>query len=400
MSRTATLVTGLLLSLTLAACGPAVETGEPDGGGADGGASDGGGDPDGGGGDGGVAWQCEPDPTLTRGAPVTAPAGAWTWVDVPESRCMDGSQTGFGIRMNPASDKLMIYLQGGGACFDRFTCATVANQNGFDGADFASFASSNADRGIFDSTDPANPVHDWNMVFVPYCSGDVHAGSAFIGAQNRTQIGWDNFRAALGRLVPTFEGASQVLLTGSSAGGFGAALNFPQTQEAFGCTRVDLLDDAGPPMADDYLKPCLQAQWKDLWNLEATLPADCADCFGADGGGIVNFMPYLAERYPGSNLGLLSSTGDQTIRTFFSYGYSADCSRPATMPAADFEAGLIDLRDRVMLGHSNAASFYERGDFHTFLGSNPGGHSVEGVDLNTWIGALVAHDPAWQSVGP
>ncbi|MBL1135963.1 MAG: hypothetical protein HND46_11645 [Chloroflexi bacterium] len=31
--------------------------------------------------------------------------------------------------------------------------------------------------GIFDLENPENPFADYNMVFVPYCTGDVHIGN-------------------------------------------------------------------------------------------------------------------------------------------------------------------------------------------------------------------------------
>ena len=34
-----------------------------------------------------------------------------------------------------------------------------------------------ADSGVFDLDNPDNPVRDWTMVFMPYCTGDVHAGT-------------------------------------------------------------------------------------------------------------------------------------------------------------------------------------------------------------------------------
>ena len=38
--------------------------------------------------------------------------------------------------------------------------------------------------GIFDLADPRNAVRDWSMVFVPYCTGDVHSGSNTARYQN------------------------------------------------------------------------------------------------------------------------------------------------------------------------------------------------------------------------
>src|SRR5690348_4731360 len=62
-----------------------------------------------------------PDPSVPAcdqrafpGAPITTPANQWTWVDFPEALCRDGSSTGIGVRLNPNSNKVAIYLEGGG----------------------------------------------------------------------------------------------------------------------------------------------------------------------------------------------------------------------------------------------------------------------------------------------
>jgi hypothetical protein len=31
--------------------------------------------------------------------------------------------------------------------------------------------------GIFDRSNSRNPVRDWSMLFMPYCTGEVHSGS-------------------------------------------------------------------------------------------------------------------------------------------------------------------------------------------------------------------------------
>ena len=57
------------------------------------------------------------------GAPITAPAKTWTWVNFPDAVCDDGSPTGIGVSLNPASKDILIFLQGGGACWDYDSCA-------------------------------------------------------------------------------------------------------------------------------------------------------------------------------------------------------------------------------------------------------------------------------------
>src|SRR2546430_2485329 len=45
--------------------------------------------------------------------PLSATPGTWTWIDVPESKCQDGTPTGFAINVQDTSD-LFIFYEGGG----------------------------------------------------------------------------------------------------------------------------------------------------------------------------------------------------------------------------------------------------------------------------------------------
>lgn len=56
-----------------------------------------------------------------------ADTGSWIWIPVEDSLCRDGSTTGVGVRILPDASALMIYLQGGGACYDAKSCEQNAN---------------------------------------------------------------------------------------------------------------------------------------------------------------------------------------------------------------------------------------------------------------------------------
>lgn len=423
MRATASLATVLLL----AGCGsdpdpPCVDCGwdagrppdvgdageSDDGGGGDAGAGDdaGTGDPDaGGGGECGdglpspAAFDCEAsDPGLTFGDAITAEARTWTFVPFDDAFCMDGSTTGIGVSLNPASDRVMIYLQGGGACFDTLSCLGVANRDGFAEAELDSL-STFLSRGIFDRDDPDNPVADWNHVFIPYCSGDVHAGTRADGPDGRAHVGYQNVTAYLRRLVPTFDGATQVLLTGASAGGLGAMVNYEQTQEAFDCTPVDALDDAGSILPEPYLRPCLQQRLRERWGLGGSIPSECGQCTCDDGSGMWNMAPYLAARFPDRRFGLVTSMEDGTMRGFYGYGYSASCDFPATMPGEDYAAGLTELRSSLD-GRSNFQTFYVAGAQHTFTYEPLGDVSTDGTTLSAWLEGLLDGEASWDDVGP
>ncbi|MCS6797797.1 MAG: pectinacetylesterase family protein [Myxococcota bacterium] len=335
---------------------------------------------------------------LRRGEPITAPPRTWTFVEFPDARCMNDTPTGIGVNLVPGARRVVIFLEGGGACFDFSTCLTVAHQDGFNAATLRSLS---LDRGIFRRSDASNPLRDWSYVFVPYCSGDVHAGNTDVrgGPSGRTHRGYINMSRYLERLVPTFEDVELVLLTGSSAGGIGTMANYDQVARAFGCTPVHALDDAGPLFSDTYLRPCLQRWVRGMWNVDVALPRDCRGCFGADGGGIVHMFPYLAAKYPDRRFGLLSTTADRTMRTFFGYGYSPGCDMPRLMVQRDFEAGLRELRDAIMAPYANFRTFYTTGEGHTFL---TGSLTVTsgGVTLGEWIRRLVEGDSEWGHVGP
>jgi hypothetical protein len=335
---------------------------------------------------------------VVPGPRIDAPADTWTFIPVPEARCRDGSSTGIGVRIHPGATQLAIYLEGGGACFHDASCAINDVLQSWDASAFAAWAAATGSAGIFDTTRDDNPLRGWNMVYVPYCTGDVHAGAREHvdvpgGPTDQMFVGYTNIGHYLDRLVPTFAGASHVLVTGISAGGFGAAFNYDRVAQAFCGARVTLVDDSGPPMADAYLAPCLQKRWRSLWNLDSTLPADCAACRGQpDGGGIVHYVDYLAQKYPSQQLGLISANQDSIISLFFGYGQD-DCAGltgpSAPMPGATFAAGLDDLRGKYF-SRPNLGSYIVPSTSHTWeTALTFYTTTVQSTPLTDWMNQMV-----------
>src|SRR5688500_10363210 len=191
----------------------------------------------------------------------------WVFVPVDGAKCMNGSPTGIGVNLGTSGD-LVIYMEGGGACFNANTCRSVAHPTGFGPTEFgANIGIYNV--GIFDRNDDKNPLRNATFIFVPYCTGDVHAGNNPSGMDGRAFVGYSNVGAYIDYLGPKSADIRRVILTGSSAGGFGALMNFHRTQQAFGETPVYLLDDSGPPLGDAYLTPCLQKMFREAWNLDS-----------------------------------------------------------------------------------------------------------------------------------
>ena len=327
------------------------------------------------------------------GEPVEAPAHEWTWIDFPRSMCADGSATGIGVNLSPGATRALIYLEGGGACWNYSNCfGIVGTSLHLDGFDEGSFDGLIADVFLsvtwFDRDEPKNPFADAHLVFVPYCTGDVHGGDNVVDMEGllpweRGTIyfnGHNNLREYMARLVPTFEDVDRVVLAGSSAGGFGAGLSWWYVQEAFGDTRVDCIDDSGPPVRPS---DGLWEEWIEAWNLQ--LPSECVDCeTGPDA--VVAY--YRDELMTESRFALMSYTRDTVISAFM-----------GILPMI-FEERLmvmLDMLDEV----ENAQYFIVSGRMHTLtMIGYEDLESARGLPLWYWVDRMVDDDPDWGSERP
>jgi len=298
----------------------------------------------------------------------------WTWIPVAGAICRDGSPTGMGINLGTATDKLMIYLEGGGACFNALTCdmnLATFGETAFN-AEFVGASASHNNVGILSRSDAANAVKDWNFVYVPYCTGDVHAGDfpdqTVPGVTGKQQfVGYENVGLDLARIVPSFPGLTKVLLTGVSAGGFGAAANYAQVATAFGSVPVYDLDDSGPPMPDPYNASCLQSLQSNLWGFDKTLLTQCGSACPDPTNYPLALTKYALQKYPNVPFGLIESTDDGTISEFFGFG-ADNCSGFTQLTAQTFTAG-IETVESALAPYPNFGAFIFTGTQHTSLGA-------------------------------
>ena len=342
---------------------------------------------------------CLPDCSLAQS--IDVPPLQWKYIDVPGTVCMNGEMAGFGISHNPDAKNLMIYLEGGGACFN-------------DVCDFSAFNIPfiPPPDGIFNRINPGNPIKDWSMIYVPYCTGDIHGGDqdTELGGQLRRFHGYRNISKYLEMWVPKFAGAEKVLLTGISAGGFGAGLNAVQVADAFlPGPQMIVIDDSGPPMTNEVIAPCLQQTFREVWGLDQTFLAEC----GGDCPDLNDFasgaIAHALSKYPDMRFGLFSNTADTIIRTFMGFGWGNgmhdNCGGvPTIVPADAYEQGLLALREKYedtastyFIGQTQV--LYNFGLGHTVLRSPSFWTTViDGVPLSAWVGGVI--DGKIAHVGP
>ncbi|MBW2314927.1 MAG: hypothetical protein JRH10_12105 [Deltaproteobacteria bacterium] len=163
-------------------------------------------------------------------------------------QCQDSSAYSFFAKRG-TENKLLVYYVGGGACWDNLTCGTnQCTQNiGYSLAGQPDLFGG----GFGDLSNPANPFRDWHIVVVPYCSCDVHWGDAAVDYtglfpdKHVEHRGYDNARLVEKWIREHFLTPTDVFVTGTSAGAYGATLHGVFLSQAYPTASVNMLADAG-----------------------------------------------------------------------------------------------------------------------------------------------------------
>lgn len=201
----------------------------------------------------------------------------WQKVQLPQStgaKCANGSDYKFFVNLTPSSNNFVIFMEPGGACNSYASCkgaipklkpdgsvvrdnnnvvVTIPNQLGASNPDGISDAHMNliesALAGKLTQAPLISPMisrlsiaddtrfkmQNWNMVYMPYCSADVHTGDkthVFTSDYDADQKvmhfkGMHNTLATLGWMRTNLPRPAQALLFGQSAGSVGAELMRP-----------------------------------------------------------------------------------------------------------------------------------------------------------------------------
>jgi hypothetical protein len=201
------------------------------------------------------------------------------WRVVPlhgETACSDGSPYSIFTRKG-SSQNLIIHFSGGGACWDNITCAApITWASLFDGdvRQLKSFYFPDVPKivpailtGLFDSENQSNPFKDWNVVFIPYCTGDLHIGNttntyAVDGKQFEIRHnGRNNSLAALQWVFDNYKLPGKILVSGESAGAYGSAFWAPYVAGQFQDKRIYQLSDASM-LTSNRWPEILDTVWK------------------------------------------------------------------------------------------------------------------------------------------
>jgi hypothetical protein len=263
--------------------------------------------------------------------------GRWLKVEPEGAQCSDGSPYKFFVNYSNTSNNLVVMFEPGGACWDYASCSGgtrgAANPHGIPDEHMSEYQYLNLVRRSAD-----NPLHDWNMVFVSYCTGDVHAGDRVAeyadpaGGAPLTyrHVGYRNTTKVVDWLAEHFKSVPKLFVTGCSAGGVGALNNYQRIRQGLSGAQCGyLLDDSGPAFHSDGPSKQLHERIREAWNLDTLLESEAeglpvtADELVADYG-LLNTA--LADAYPKDRLSVVLYRMDLNYSLYSYQSFDANAS--------------------------------------------------------------------------
>ncbi len=327
-------------------------------------------------------------------------------------QCQDSSAFTFFAKRGSVNKTLMYYV-GGGACWDTLTCVLEqCTQNVNPTPPGLTFYG-----GFGDLTHPDNPFKDWNIVIVPYCGCDIHLGDNAVDYPPFPQLslpgkhvehrGYDNAKLAEKWAREHFLNPTDMFVTGSSAGSYGAMVHGAHLSEAYVATSINVMGDGGNGVATQEFMDVNFNNWGAMENLP-----DVPGIIGVPSNemSIPLILKAAASHFPDTNWSNYTTafdggTGGQTgfynimLNPYFppvwGQWWNASCLFNEAMREQAF-----DTYDTAALENDNYRYYIASGSYHTGFG-NPRIYddTTGGVPpLVDWVNAMMDDDPSWTNV--
>lgn len=291
----------------------------------------------------------------------------WQKVDLaPETGavCGNGSPYKFFVNRVAHTRNTVVYMEGGGACWDYESCTGqtgirgARNPNGIPDDYLDGPATGLVSPFVFrDHPYSRVKTQDWNVVYVPYCTGDIYTGDETAVYEDPTgqaaplvyhHNGVRNVRAVTAWMRENLPAPTQLLMTGCSAGGAGALTSYHAFRRDSRSRLGFLINDSGPvyptelngPLAQNPSQPLLE-KIRDAWNTDDPISwyqRDLPFLRASDPGTI---STAIARRWPADRMGHVHFQQDLT---YSSYSYEEFYEAIRTDPVqASREEKVLDL---------------------------------------------------------
>jgi len=304
--------------------------------------------------------------------------------------CLEGAEFVAALRRGDPK-KVMLYLEGGGACWDYFSCYGLPMAKKAPTDQGGSIPPSSG-GGFLITDKTTNPLRDWSVVYAYYCDGSVWSGDNDVtyeegGPSGESRLthhhGLKNLSAAITLMKKNFPYPDKILVSGSSAGGYGTLIGSMATRLQYSYTPMFVINDSGPDLVNPKY-PFLTESAKKNWKFEQFLP-EGIDCYRCDEQ-MLFIVGWVLNNDPIIKYGLFSYYNDLVIGSVF-LGLKGDQYRQL----------LVGITDDLHAMHPETFKrFFIEGYSHTiFELSTYYSADVRGIHFNEWVGDLVNDSPDW-----
>lgn len=278
--------------------------------------------------------------------------GEWLKFEPEGAVCANGSQYKYFINFSETSDNVVIFFEGGGACWNYEDCANgrafntdcIGQPEGTECIrddypavylhldELEPFSALTEPLGVVNgdvpvdlaypmlSSNPAiSPMADWNKVFVTYCTGDTYLGNVVRTYTDPEGVGPDiefhhmghqNTLLVTEDLNRMFQSIPKMMVSGCSAGGVGSLNNYAFLRDGIrGAQRAYLISDSGPavpatlPDGSPSHSTGLYERVRPTWDVDSTIDSlpTGGERIAADPGEV---NAVLAELFPDDRLSI------------------------------------------------------------------------------------------------
>jgi hypothetical protein len=331
-------------------------------------------------------------------------------------QCQDSSAFSFFAKRG-SENKLLMYYYGGGACWNHATCAAETCTQSV-----GSTPPGLGGSGFGDLEDPNNPFANWHVVRVPYCGCDIHLGdnavdydqyAPAIPVKHVEHRGYDNAKLAEKWAREHFVSPTDIFVTGSSAGSYGAMVHGVHLNAVYPASSINVMGDGGNGVATQEFMATNFNNWGAMLNLPDVpgIPEDPNDISipviltaAASFYPLANWSNY-STAYDGGGGGqtgfynIMLQGNDATIVELLlaqENWHEASCEWGDVMRQQAY-----DTYDAVALENDNYRYYIATGSVHTGFGNPRVYYDTTGgvPPLVDWVNAMIADDPnGWVNV--
>jgi hypothetical protein len=322
-------------------------------------------------------------------APLASMQPGWNRIaGGPHTTCALGTPYSFFVEIGDPQ-KLMVYFQGGGACWDAMTCNVRGGRPYFKPA--VGEREQPYAGGVLDLANPENPLRGYTKVYVPYCTGDIHLGARTVAfdvpatardSARRFEIrhnGAANAAAALGWIYAHVPSPHTIVVTGESAGSVPTPVYAAVVSKHYPRARVVQLGDG----SGAYVNASgVTTSWLGLPPLRAFNVFPSIDSATLTYPALYRLAARSSARIAFAEI----NSAEDTTQAFFLHATNPSSPAVPMLLAgnyAEIRSALPAFRSYTMPGPLH--TIIERREFYTT--------SVDGIRLRDWVDALVNGEP-------